>query len=657
MAVTELNREPQPEPAPNADPIVIIGAGPAGVRCAERLCSRDADLNVLVLGDEPFRPYDRVRLSSFVARELDFAALKSNEGLESCANLTILAGRRVTAIDRAHREVRDRRGDVFRYAKLVLATGSRPRVPPIPGVELPGVFVFRTLHDAQRLLARQVGSRAAIVIGGGLLGLEAARAMLRFNTRVYVIEHEPRLMFTQLDAEAAALVHRRVEELGIAVRVASSVQQIVGPHTARAVRLKSGEEIACDTVIVATGVAPNIELARDAGLSVGRGIRVDDRMRTADPNVYAIGECAEHRDKLYGLVGPALEQAAVAAENIGGRQAEYRGSLVASSLKVAGCAVFSMGEIEDNAARYSGHVFARAAQYRRINIRGGRIAGAVGFGEWDAARLRAVAFEGRRVWPWQLLRFRATGDLWPRSAEQHVAAWPASATVCMCRGISRGALSDAVAAGAGSLAALAQRTGATTVCGSCKPLVANLLDGPQGGRRLPVARGLLGASLAGGALAAFAYAVSIPYRPTVETAWPWDLLWTDEFYKQASGFSLLALGLIVATLSLRKRVAAISWARFSSWQTAHAALGVLAAVALGVHTGFRFGANLNFWLMFCFTGLLAAGAAGGVATALAPRATSVRAHNVRRAALWAHILLLWPLPALLGFHVLKSYWF
>jgi nitrite reductase (NADH) large subunit len=655
MAATKLNTPSTEHFADDTCRVVVVGAGPAGVRCAEQLCTNSATLPVTVLGDEPFGPYDRVRLSSFVARELGLDALDSSAGLRRHENLTVLTGRRVVHIDRQHRQVRDRRGDVFRYTKLVLATGSRARVPAIPGVELPGVFVFRTLQDANRLLARQVGSRAAVVIGGGLLGLEAARAMLRFNTRVCVVEHEPRLMFNQLDAAGAARLRARVEALGIEVRVATSVQQIVGPHCAGAVRLKGGEELVCDTVIVATGVAPNVELARAAGIGVGRGIRVNDRMQTSDPDVYAVGECAEHRDKLYGLVGPGIEQAAVAAQNIAGRPAQYLGSLAASSLKVAGCSVFSMGEIQNNPARYSAHVFADSAHYRCINVRHGRIAGAAGVGDWDVARLRAAGLEGRRVWPWQLMRFRATGELWPRHAQQCVAAWPADATVCLCRGVSRGALSDAVAAGAATVDALARATSAATVCGSCKPLVANLLG--DAGAGAPILRGLLAASIAGGALAALAYAVSIPYRATVLTPWQWDLLWTDAFYKQVSGFTLLALGLIASLLSLRKRLASFGWARFTSWQLAHGVLGVLACVLLAVHTGLRFGANLNFWLMFCFTGLLVAGAAGGAATALLPRASFARLHSVRRAALWTHILLLWPLPALLGFHVLKGYWF
>jgi nitrite reductase (NADH) large subunit len=650
MAVAAISRTPSLE----QHDVVVVGAGPVGIRCAERLCSEASGPTVVVLGDEPWRPYDRVRLSSFVARDLTFQALDETQRLRPYGRLSVLTERRVMRIDRERREVCDQRGGRFRYSKLVLATGSRARVPAIPGVELPGVFRFRDLSDAQRLLARQIGSRATVVIGGGLLGLEAARAMLRFNTRVYVVEHEPYLMFKQLDVAAAALLRAHVEALGIEVRTGASVQQIIGIQAPLAVRLKSGEEIECDTVVVAAGVVPNVELARDARLSVGHGIRVNDRMQTSDPEIYAVGECAEHRGRLYGLVGPGIEQAAVAAENILDRPAEYWGTLDASSLKVAGCAVFSMGEVHD-AATLDCHKFVDGHRYRRINVRDGRLAGAVGFGEWDVARLRAAGLKRRRVWPWQLLRFRREGELWPQRANEGVAAWPAATVVCSCRGLARGALTAAIEGGATSIADLQACTGASTVCGSCKPLLADLLGAPHA--PAPVARGLLATSAAAGVLAALAYAVSAPYRTSVGAAWQWDVLWTDSLYKQVSGFTLLALALLLSTLSLRKRIASFRWARYSSWQLGHAALGLFTCGALAVHTGFRFGANLNLWLMVSFTALLAAGALGGVAIAVGPRLRAARAQSLRAWPLWVHVLLLWPLPALLGFHMLAGYYF
>ncbi|MBN1237691.1 MAG: NAD(P)/FAD-dependent oxidoreductase [Gammaproteobacteria bacterium] len=651
-----------------ADPVgrvVVVGSGPAGVAFAEQLCRHDPERPIVLLGDEPYRPYDRVRLTSLLARELEPNALYAGMRLEQRRNVEVLAKHRIVRIDRAARIVHDARGNAFPYAALVLATGSRPRVPDIAGIDLPGVYVFRSMSDAERLLARQVASRATVVIGGGLLGLEAARAMRRFNTRVHVVEHESRLMFHQLDQEGAALLGRHVERLGIRVRVGAQVRRIVGSLRAEGVLLRDGNVIACDTIIVATGIVPNVELARNAGIAVGRGIRVDDRMRTSDPSVYAIGECCEHRDVVYGLVAPGLEQAAVAAGNVAGVDARYAGSILASSLKVVGCPVFSIGDVGDSAKPYRAYTYRSAERYRRINVHRGRVIGAVavgaaGDGGADFSRLRAVGTEGRRIWPWQLARFARCGELW-NDGGNDVGSWPAAAVVCTCRGVTRGALAEAVAAGAATAESIAASTGASTVCGSCRPLVDRLLG--AGARAAPtLPRTLLAGGVAAAAVALAASIVSVPYQDSVGggatgVTWRWDVVWRESLYRQISGFSLLALAALVSTLSLRKRIRRFTWLAFPSWQLAHVLAGLAAVLVLLVHTGFRAGANLNFALTFCFTGAVLTGGLAGAATALARRFDGGPPRTLRRAALAAHVLLLWPLPVLLGFHVLTGYYF
>jgi nitrite reductase (NADH) large subunit len=377
-------------------------------------------------------------------------------------------------------------------------------------------------------------------------------------------------------------------------------------------------------------------------------------MLTSDPDIYAVGECAEHRDQVYGLVGPGLEQAGVAASHVAGRSGDYRGSIVASSLKVVGCPVFSMGEAFDSARPFRAHVYRHGNRYRRVNVYRGRVIGAVGFGEWDTARLRTAGLESRRVWPWQIWRFRREGSLWPAAGANQVASWPAAATVCSCRGVTRERLDGAIACGAASVESLAAATGASTVCGSCKPLLAALLGGRV---RLPIPRTLLTASAAGLGLSLAALIVSLPYASTMTPGWRFEQLWTDSVLKQISGYSLLALALLVSLLSLRKRIRRFTFARFSSWQLAHVLIGLAVIAVLLVHTGFRFGSNLNAWLMVSFTGLLVAGGLAGSMTALAQRLDGAALRRVKSVSLWAHILLLWPLPALLGFHVLKGYFF
>jgi nitrite reductase (NADH) large subunit len=634
--------------------VVVVGSGPVGTRLAERVAELDSSRPIVLLGDEPFRPYDRVRLSSLVAREIMPERLYSTRDFEADPRITVLARRRIVRIDRDRKQVVDERGEAFGYGKLVLATGSRPRLPPIPGLELANVYAFRNMRDAERLLARQVGSRAVVVIGGGLLGLEAARAMHRFGTRVHVVEHESRLMFHQLDAEAARLLEVHVRGLGIAVHLSESVQQIVGRYRPEIVRFRSRLEIECDTVVLATGIEPNVELAVQSGLAIGRGVRVDDSMLSSDPDIYAIGECAEHRDRIYGLVGPGLEQAGVAASHIAGRAADYRGSIVATSLKVVGCPVFSMGDVVDSARSYRAHVFRRNGAYRRINVHRGRIIGAVGFGEWDITRLRTASLENRRVWPWQVWRFRRLGRLWPAAGANEVAAWPATANICACRGVTRDGIDRAIAGGAATVEALAGATGASTVCGSCKPLLAQLLGA---GARAPVPRALVSASAAGLVVALAALFVSVPYASSMTPGWRIDQLWTESLMKQLSGYTLLGIAAAVSLLGLRKRLGRFGFGKYSIWQLAHVLAGLVVVVALLAHTGFRAGSNLNAWLMASFTGLLIAGGLAGTTTALAQRFDDAALRRLKRVSLFTHVLLLWPLPALLGFHILKGYYF
>lgn len=642
-----------------APPVVVIGAGPVGMRVAQELCRRDPATPVVLYGEEASEPYNRVRLSAFLIGELDWQALTRDSTLPPGANIETRYGCRVTAIDRENRCVRDATGCVQPYSRLVLATGSCPYVPDIPGIRMPGIYTFRDVRDAHRLLARRVRSRRTVVLGGGLLGLEAARAMQRFNTGVCVVEHYNRLMMRQLDAAAAGDLLAHVRALGIEVILGDGVKRITGGAAVTGVHLRSDRVLPCDTVLVATGIQPNIELARAAGLPIGRGVRVNDSMQTSDPRVYAVGECAEHRKRVYGFVAPGLEQAAVAAHSIAGGRANYVGSLVAARLKVLNLPVFSMGPVTEEERLDLGREWQYRADgvYRKLVTWRGRLVGAIALGACpDLGRLQEAVVRGRRMWPWQLLRFARTGSAWPEAEQESVLAWPASAAVCNCTGVTRGQLGEALAAGCRTVEALATRTGASTVCGSCRPLLSELAGAgapaPARGWKVLLGTGAVAAPVA----LALALVILVPYAATVQVSWQWDLLWRESFWKQVSGFSVLGLSVVLATISLRKRVRRFTLGDFPVWRVVHAVLGALTLAGLAVHTGGRLGSNLNFTLMATFLGVVALGAAAGGVIALEHRLGSGAA-RLRRTWLWTHILISWPIPVLLGFHVLKTYYF
>ena len=367
-----------------SEPLVIIGNGMAAMRLVEELSARALGrYAIAVIGEEPRLAYNRVLLSSVLAREIG-----SNEIELKAATwwrergVTLLYGHGATAIDPAIRRVRLANGATLPFTKLVLATGSRPIRLNVPGMDLPGVMTFRDLGDVAAIEAAAAGGARAVVIGGGLLGLEAAYGLAKAGARVSVVHLMDRLMERQLDARAALMLKQAVEARGIAVHLNAETVAIRGRGRAEAVVLKDGQELAADLVIVAAGIRANADLARSADLTIDRGIVVDDHLRTSRPDIHAIGECAEHRGVCYGLVEPAYEQARVLAAHLAGEDAAYQGSVLATNLKVSGVNVFSAGDFLGSPGTEQ-IVFSDAglATYKKLVIAEGRLTGAVLFGD------------------------------------------------------------------------------------------------------------------------------------------------------------------------------------------------------------------------------------------------------------------------------------
>lgn len=659
QAVTEAAGQVAAAAQDDGAPVVVVGAGPVGMRVARELLRRAPTRAVVVYGDEPSLPYNRVRLSSLLAGDVGWSGVVDEPPAGAGAALELRLGCAVVAIDRQAGTVTDAGGQVQRYSHLVLATGSRPVVPQVRGITLPGVFSFRDVRDAERLIARRVRSRHTVVVGGGLLGLEAARAMRRSGTRVTVLEHSPRLMSRQLDDEGAALLRAEVEARGIEVVTSDALKVVQGDTRLQAVLLRSGRLVECDTLVVAAGIVPNVGLAVDAGLAIGRGIRVDDSLRTSDPRIHAVGECAEHRGRVYGLVAPGFEQAAVAAHVICGGDARYVGSVAAARLKVVGTPVFSMGPIGDDMPEQArSHACRADGCYRSLVLQRGRLVGATAVGDWDElSRVQEAVLAQRRIWPWQRLRWQRSGRLWPQTQASDIVSWPAAAVVCNCTGVSCGQLRAAMRDGATTLTALCAATGASSVCGSCRPQLQALVGAEATVEPARGARWLWGTGL-GAALGALGMLLlpGLGYADTSDLAWRWDAIWRDDLYKQISGYLMGALMLVLATLSVRKRVSVVRLGRYDGWRVVHVSLGALALVALLVHSGARLGDNLNLALSLCALGAAATGAVAGSAVAR-EHLWPLPARRWRRIAGWAHLLCLWPLPVLLVLHVLKFYFF
>jgi nitrite reductase (NADH) large subunit len=368
-----------------SESLIVIGNGMAAARFVDELAQRALGrYAVAVIGEEPRLAYNRVLLSALLADEVGFddIELKPARWWRD-RGVTLRYGERATQVDAAARSVTLAGGAQLGFSKLVFAIGSQPIKPDIPGMDLPGVLTFRDVDDVNAITATKAAGVRVVVIGGGLLGLEAAYGLAKAGARVTLLHLMDRLMERQLDQRAALMLKRAVEAKGIAVRLQAQTARIAGSARVEAVELRDGTTIAADAVVVAVGIRANTALARTAGLEVGRGIVVDDHLQTSAAGVHAIGECAEHRGCCYGLVEPAYEQAQLLARRLAGERASYPGSVLATNLKVSGVNVFSAGDFLATADDAEEIVLSDPAVgiYKKLTLAQDRLVGAVLFGD------------------------------------------------------------------------------------------------------------------------------------------------------------------------------------------------------------------------------------------------------------------------------------
>jgi nitrite reductase (NADH) large subunit len=457
--------------------IVVVGGGIAGQAVVEAVRDHDRDMPLTLLCGEPRLPYDRVRLSELLASDEDPDALtlRPSEWFAD-RGVRVLTGQRVARLGLERQALELEAGETVPFARLALATGSRPLLPPIPGIDLAGVYAFRGPEDcdAIRSAAASPGVRRAVVIGGGLLGLEAARGIVAQGCAVTVVHLMDRVMERQLDAGAAELLLPRLRELGVEVLLERETVAVVGDDRVKAVRFRGGEELDADVVVVSIGIRPEASLAREAGLSCERGIVVDDHMLTSTPGVVAVGECAEHRGVVYGLVAPIIEQARVAAATLLDRPgAPYRGSVPSAKLKVAGIDLVAIGAAEGDSEAIS--VDAGAGMYRKLIVRDGLAAGAVLLGDIRGSEALLAEISGAEPVPDPLARLAAAAELGPEDL-------PDTAQICNCNSVDKGELIAAVSeGGCATPREVMARTRAGTGCGSCRPSVIAIVAAATGG--------------------------------------------------------------------------------------------------------------------------------------------------------------------------------
>ncbi len=472
--------------------LVVIGNGMAGMRTVEEMLKLPGGkrYRITVFGAEPHVNYNRIMLSSVLAgdKSVDEIVINSREWYAE-NGITLITGDAVKKIDREARTVTSAAGVTVPYDKILLATGSRPLAPPIPGLGLPGTCAFRDIADVDKMLAAAKTHKRAVVIGGGLLGLEAAWGLKQRGMSVALVHLMPTLMERQLDAAAGQLLQRDLDRRGIAFFTDGQTEEITGTERVEGVQLADGRFIPADLVVLAIGIRPNIDLAKGADLDVNRGIVVSDDMRTSDPDIFAVGECVEHRGSVFGLVAPIWDQAKVCAARLtGDESALFTSRALSTSLKITGVDVFSAGalmaegESDDEITLRDDN----RGLYKKIVVRDGKLVGAVLYGDvadgqWylglirdktDISEIRDKLVFGRAF----------AESLAPGKTGPDIASMPDDAQVCGCNGVSKGSIVCAIREK--SLCSLSQvrsHTKASASCGQCTGLVEAILADTLGG--------------------------------------------------------------------------------------------------------------------------------------------------------------------------------
>src|SRR5687768_9659247 len=481
--------------------LVVIGNGMAGARAVDDLFARGgADrFDVVVFGDEPCGNYNRILLSSVLSRSHKPDDIFINPmSWYSSKGITLHAGTRVEQIDLRQKQVTAAGALSEPYDTLIIATGSSPVIPPLANVRdehgmfKQGVFVFRTLDDCERIMQYAATARRAAVIGGGLLGLEAARGLLNWGLETHVIHLMPHLMEMQHDPGAADVLRRQFDQMGLVTHLATRTTGVLGNGHVEGLEFADGPPLDCDLVVIAAGIRPNAKLAADAGLKVNRGIVVGDdlgcfvadtpfddaRLSTAlgpASGVFAVGECAEHRGRVYGLVAPLWEQTARLADRLSGRDpdAVYLGSSLSTKLKVMGVDLAVMGDKEpvgedDEVVSYSEP---SKGIYKKLIVRNDRLAGAIVLGDGAVVPSLLQTFASAMPLPANRVDVLFAQAAAPTKTAASVAHTPDAARICDCNDVSKAQIIEAVLSGARSVQAVCDATRASTGCGSCRPEV------------------------------------------------------------------------------------------------------------------------------------------------------------------------------------------
>ncbi len=459
--------------------LVMIGNGMAGLRTIEEILERsDSQFDITIIGKEHYPNYNRIMLSNILQKKMTVEETIMNpyEWYEE-NNIQLIVNDPVETVDRSAQTVTTSKGVEVNYDICIFATGSSAFVLPIPGSDLPSVIGWRTIEDTERMIEIAKTKKKAVVIGGGLLGLECARGLMDQGMEVTVLHLAEWLMEMQLDRKAGGMLKADLERQGMNIELQANSKEIIGKDDVEAIKLADGRIIETDLVVMAVGIRPFTQVARDAGLEVNRGIVVNDYLQTSDPNIYAVGECSEHDGKVYGLVAPLYEQGKVLADYLTGKETEgYKGSTTFTSLKVSGCDLYSAGQIVENENVHGIEIFNSVDNiYKKVYLSDGQVVGAVLYGDTDdGSRFYNMMKKHESLEDYTLVSLLYKGG---EEAVTSIADMPDDETICGCNGVDKGTIVNAITTkGLTSVEEVTKATKAGNSCGKCKGQIGELLQ-------------------------------------------------------------------------------------------------------------------------------------------------------------------------------------
>ncbi len=657
-----MKKKSFPAPSPK-EHLVIIGGGMVShyfLRQAVRL-NLHQKMFISVLCEEDLPPYDRIHLTEAFETLDPSPLILSPLAWYSEHGIRLYTKAQVVGVQFREKKIRlaNAEGD-FKYNHLIFATGSRPFVPPLKGLNGPNIFYYRNFNDLQNIRsATKVGAKA-LVMGGGLLGLEAGRALHQSHMEVHLVEYADYLLPRQLQPKSSALLKRLIENSGLNIHLGAKAQGVIRKGDQLLLQFEKKPPLEGELLVIAAGVKPRDELAHICGLKVdfGGGIEVNSLLETSEPDVYAMGDCVNFAGYRFGLAAPGFRMAEIIAQKLAGKNPSpfTHQATLDTSLKFAGVEVTVMGDyLRPHTERY---VYESDSHYRMIVCRGTTPIGLVQVGEWkEVPHLQEMIQSKTSIGESKLIEFAQSGVLIREGHENGIESMHDDAILCNCMSVSKGKICEAIAAGCQTAEEIGLRTGAGMVCGSCKPHLQKLTTEQPSEIKSTRSKGLALLSTGIGLLViaalflpqiAHAHSVQSPY-------YEFQKWWTRPLLQQISGYTAAGFTLLGLSLSLRKRFRKFHFGNFVAWRWTHALLSLAALLAYAFHSGNQWGHGLNSSLSSIFIAMQLSGSLAGIHCGWHGDVLNSRQRIIRQRLINLHLLLFVLLPALLFFHLLLPY--